>query len=114
MHNVCMMPVFTKPVLVNYAVVHQFRMNSCSSTWLHVTAPADSNFLHHDIQALIFSNQSACAKTPCSSVPLCIPRLTQNKNKIAPSKDECLDFSGYRIYPKYSDTSTPYHICFKI
>ena len=20
----------------------------------------------------------------------------------------------YRIYPKYSDTSTPYHICFKI
>ena len=22
--------------------------------------------------------------------------------------------TGYRIYPKYSDTSTPYHICSKI
>ena len=26
----------------------------------------------------------------------------------------CASWSGYHIYPKYSDTSTPYHICSKI
>ena len=36
----------------------------------------------------------------------------KNSNIICCSCD--WHFKGYRIYPKYSDTSTPYHICSKI
>ena len=42
------------------------------------------------------------------SIILFMKKFTESKKHIA------LDKRGYRIYPKYSDPSTPYHTCSKI